>query len=241
MRRFSILLAALLVVGVQAAEPLSPSDDPIQSLQLPDVSNAQASQSDKAWLVVCVPDNYRTDAESLRLLGEIRNAPADSPLRRWIDRCNVVVTPASDPINRERHGKYVAPGDLPAVWLQKPTGAVLYKCTRQTLPPDGYALGRELDYYSALDPVRTAQDSRAAHGPIDWVEQCPDACPDGNCPWQPPAQPYAEPTLPDSSIAYPMGPSLVPILVVIGGSIVVVLGLAVVAAGTAAFVVYRRR
>ncbi len=194
------------------------------------------AKSGAAWIAVVLPDHWQQDPVSVRLVNDLERATPDTPLGGWTRTAKVDKRIASDPICKERHGRYLRPDELPAIFLQRSDGGTLYKATRPNLPTDPFVLGREMDYYASLDPVFALKgqvsDSKQYHGAIDWVTQCPGPnCPDGMCPVNPsyPVGPMpVGPMLPDSRLSVPSGisePSPLIVAAVVSGVVLLALAL----------------
>lgn len=155
-------------------------------LAVPSLAIAQRTDPPKYWLTIVTPANERADSESGKLLKWL-SAPTEPALVEWCRKAKVGAKRINDPVAKDRWG-FLRPDELPAVFLQREDGGVVYKATRANLPSDEYSLARELDFYDKLGGGARQYQSPDSQTqvPITWVPQSSSDCPDGKCPWDTP-------------------------------------------------------
>lgn len=154
-------------------------------------STAPIEDGGKFYCVIFTSDAWKSRPAEAALIDWIERPPADGPLEPWVRRCRLKHLRPSDPIYRDRFARYMPPERLPAIWIQRPDGGVVYCASGENLPGSSYQLGREIEYFAGLDPAPTGSDSAAIHGRIEWMGiDGGYPCPDGRCP---PSQPPSVP------------------------------------------------
>jgi hypothetical protein len=132
----------------------------------------------------------------LQLLDNLARDPNLVAIR---NQMHFVALRDTDVAYRDRFAHAIPPSQLPAIWIARPDGGVLYKATGERIPTAAADLFDEMLHYCSLDPQSTAQDSQLSR-PIAGPQDCPDGrCPvptDTNLPWL--ATPSAPIPLPDS-------------------------------------------
>lgn len=178
-------------------------------IDAPQVSAQDTAQDSAAikYLVVFTSDAWQSNPRESALVSMVTSPPQGSPLESWVQGATVKHYTPADPTYRERFGTLAPPDKLPAVIVQRGDGGYVYKATADNVPTDHYTLGREIEYFAGLDPLRlnkNAQgyamaDSSSVYGSIEWSGQL--ACPDGRCPMPMPSPPQSRPLVqvgPDS-------------------------------------------
>lgn len=153
------------------------------------------------YVVVFTSDNWQANQTESQLVRMVTATPQGSPLEPWVSGASVKHVKTGDPVYSRFSA--LAPADkLPVVVVQRADGGYVYKASAGNIPTDHYALGREIEYYAGLDPLKmnnadgsgSMADSAATHGQIGWLNES-DFCPDGRCPTQP-RQPLLAPKRP---------------------------------------------